>query len=331
MNWSKNKAFLTGANGSYSTDDEKGTNELTNPILNNAGNYQQAYQGGMMGSTLLGMPDYNNQGNLLHNNVGSNVMREQIFETVLFLDNSLRDCDFCGNPFVFNVKFNGIKASTEAINFTYNDEMYFYNTHVKGDRQLVLPYHYRNCRALWVNRLIMPKTVHFISEDGEYKPDLRLDKVSSSYRYLVVAIEGLPTQKRLSTNCEIGCNSWFMSLDKDCFVGASIYIPMYFNDKLVFYDSALQSLDKLTIKVLDDKCKLIYPTLDGKPFDFCVEYKKTIDRAIGYAQQKKMEKIEALMPKLRSLKKVVEYISPEIHISIALQEVMLNTIPNYQH
>ena len=78
MNWTRQKAYLTGEMGSYPTDSVRGVNGVnnikgnselsdTNGFIGSVGrsgsNYQKAYIGGMDGSMIMGPPDYNNQNN----------------------------------------------------------------------------------------------------------------------------------------------------------------------------------------------------------------------------------------------------------------------------
>src|ERR1700691_2726916 len=114
MNRSRQKAYLTGAPGSYETDVVKGQSELTdsNGFTGSSdstyvGNYNNVYRGGIDGSVALGKPDYSNPGNVFHNNIGDRVITEQLYDNRLFVDSLLSDHSVFRDPFKFTIKFNG--------------------------------------------------------------------------------------------------------------------------------------------------------------------------------------------------------------------------------
>jgi hypothetical protein len=321
MNWTRQKQYLTGKNGQYKTDHIRGTGDFSN--MDVGGNYEMAHAGGMDGSVLLGKPNFINPNNNLHNNIRENVLREQSFDNRIFIDSALRSIEYYPNPFKFDVKFDGILAKTEPVTFYYNGESYQYSHHVEGDTQIVITKGFKNVKYVNMNALIMPIFIDFLTQaDGSYKPSLKCLK---RFRYLILKIKELKSTKKYSNNQLIDGDG-FVLVQDDTFGDSNEYwIPIYNN--VSYYDSNLQNINRLSFEIYDNKGNPLVPTLDGKPHDFVTEYKKLIDRLKTINPKDSL--IDQLLPKLNSLKCIVENIFPDVHMTFNVLDCMIDTVPNH--
>jgi hypothetical protein len=339
MNISRQKAYLTGSNGSYSTDNIKGTSELMdtngfNGSLDTSyvGNYNNSYKGGMNGSVLLGQPDYTNPGNILHNNVGDRVMGEQIFDHKLFIDSSIRDYSRSPDPFKFMIKFNGIEAKTENVYVIIDGETYSYPRYLEGDTDVVMDRIFKNIKSVVINTLLLPIFIDYkTNEDGSYSPTgLKLSK--SAFKYLILKIDELTNNRCYSNNKVFGKESFIMKMDDEICIFNHRWIPI--SNNVCYPDSRLKFIDRLTVEICNDKGVRLCPTLDGKNHDFYAEYRKLINKIILLKKSNNSESIltaERLVPKLNSLKEITQYLSPELHLTFCILEPQVATFPQYRH
>jgi hypothetical protein len=339
MNISRQKAYLTGANGSYSTDPVKGISELneTNGFngsidSNYVGNYNKAYVGGMNGSVLLGQPNYLNNGDLMHNNVSERVLAEQVFDHRLYIDSSLRDYSRSVDPFKFTVKFNGTEAKTENVYVTINDETYSYPKYLDGDVDVVLDRTFKNIKSVVINTLILPIHIDYKTKpDGSYATTgFKLAK--SAFKYLILKINELTNNRCYSNNKAIGKEAFIMKMDDEICLFNHRWIPV--SNNVCYPDSTLKFLDRLTVEICNDKGVRLCPTLDGKPHDFFGEYRKIINYIISLktnGNEDSDKKINKVLPKLNSLKKITNCMSPELHISFNILEPQVSTLPQFRY
>lgn len=339
MNRSRQKAFLTGANGSYSTDPVKGSSELADTNGFNGsidsgyvGNYNNVYKGGMNGSVFLGLPDYSNPGDLLHNNVAERVLLEQVLDNKLFIDTSIRDFSKSPEPFRFIVKFNGTEAKTDDVYLNINGETFSYTKYISGDTDVVMDRIFKNIKFIAINTLILPNyIVYKTNEDGSYeKAGGKLAK--TNYKYLILKIAELSNNRCFSNNKAFGKESFIMKMHDEVCHHNHRWIPTS-KSNIVYPDSRLQVINRLTVEICDDRGVRLCPTLDGKNHDFFGEYRKLIDK-IEILQEENTKKsrheIEELMPKLRSLKDITQHLAPELHMTFGILEPQVNTIPQYR-
>jgi hypothetical protein len=285
MNYSQQKAYLTGANGKYTTDTVKGISELADTNGFNGsmssgyvGTYNMAYRGGMMGHMLMGKPDYTNKDDILHNNVGENILLEQIIDNKLFIDTSIRDYSKSSNPFKFVVKFNGIEAKTTDIGILIDGtDSYTYKKYIKGDTDVVMDRVFKNIKMVQINNLIMPNYIDYTSNsDGSYSKVGGGTLAKSKYKYLILKISELSNNRCFSNNKAFGKECFFMKMDDEICCFNHRWIPSG-NATTVYPDSNLQTINRLTIEICDDKGNVLNTTLDGEKYDFFKEYNELLD------------------------------------------------------
>jgi hypothetical protein len=339
MNRSRQKAFLTGANGSYSTDNVRGSSELAdmngfNGSIDSGyvGNYNNAYKGGMNGSVFLGNPDYSNQGDLLHNNVAERVLLEQLLDNKLFIDTSIRDFSKSVEPFRFVVKFNGTEAKTEDIYVIINGETFSYPKYISGDTDVVMDRVFKNIKIVAIDTLILPNYIAYkTNDDGSYEKDGR-QLAKTNHKYLILKIAELSNNRCFSNNKAFGKESFIMKMDDEVCHHNHRWIPAS-SSSIVYPDSRLQVINRLTVEICDDKGVRLCPTLDGKNHDFFGEYRKLIDRIEILQKEntkKSRQEIDELLPKMISLRDITQHLAPELHMTLGILEPQVNTLPQYR-
>ena len=340
MNISRQRAFLTGMNGGYLTDPVKGMNEMgdTNGFNGSidssyVGNYNTSFKGGMNGNVILNQPDYKNQTNTLHNNIGEKVIQEQYLDNKLFIDAYFRDFSKSPDIFSFIIKFNGKEAVIENVSVYIDNETYSYPKYIEGDTNVVIDRTFKNIKSVTINTLIMPNYIEYITqEDGSYKNNnVRL--IKTSYRYILLKIKELSNERCFSNNKAFGKESFMMRIDDElCYCNHRL-VPIS-NNNVSYNDSQLKTIDRLTVEICDDRGIILCPTLDGNNHDFFEEYRKTIGKILHLqsinSQYSKAE-IEKLLPKLKSLKDITEHIAPELHLTFSTLEPQINTLPQYRY
>lgn len=346
MNRSRQKAFLTGMNGTIATDKVRGVSELAetdgfnNVAPNNnsngtngmGGNYQTGFMGGMNGTMFLGQPDYSNPNNTLHNNIGNRVLLEQTFDNKIFIDASFRDYSRHCEPFKFTVKFNGTNAKTESVYIIVDGVSYSYPKYIEGDTDVVIDRVFKNVRYVNVNALILPNHITFKTDpDGSYSHN-GTSLAKTHYKYIILKINELRNGRYYSNNPALGRESFIMKMDTDICINNQIWIPIHKN--VSYFDSQLKLVDRLTVEICDDKGIRLCGKLDGKCHDFFADYRKTIDKVLHLQKlntPEAMEQIEELTPKLSSLKGITESLSPELHLTFNTIEPQIDTKPQYRY
>lgn len=326
MNRSRQAAFMTGLNGAGTSF--KGIDEL----CDSNGPYRDAFQGGMYGTVYMGNPDYMNPMNNLHNNIGDRVMLEQTFDNKIFIDTSFKDYSKHPEPFKFIVKFNGTDPTTKTISVNVNEESYCYSKYIEGESEIVFDRIFKNVKYVNVNAMILPNCVDYkTTNDGSYIPCGK-KLANSAYKYLILKIDELKNGRCFSNNQSLGKEFFIMKKDDDASHNNQIWIPIHKN--VGYFDSQLKFVDRLTVEICDDKGKRLCTTLDGKNYDFFADYRKIIDvikhlRHLNTNQAD--EQINALVPKLKSLKIITDYLAPELHLTFNTLEPQIDTKPQFRH
>jgi hypothetical protein len=335
MNWSRQKAYLTGSSGYNETDVVKGTSELadsnafTGTPNTAGGNYQHTHRGGMTGNMLLGQPNYQNTNTYLHNNINQNVLLEQTFDNKIFIDAEYKDFASHPEPYKFIVKFNGCDPTIEKIYVKVENEFYEYNKYIKGDTVIVINQIFKNVKYVNVNTLIMPTHIEFVTqEDGSYK--ISGKQIAKTHRYLVLKIDELRNSRKVSNKKSLGKECFIMKNDDNSGINNEYWIPIY--DKISYFDSNLRNIDRLTVELCDDQGRRLCTKLDGKNFDFYADYRNTIDLVKVLQDRNTSQsraRIESLTPKLESLKMITSYVSPELHLTFNTLEPQIDTQPQF--
>jgi hypothetical protein len=354
MNRATRKEYLTGRNGSYETDPVKGvtpSQQVGNqemqgmPMMqgmqmhehSNFGRTDESFRGGMTGEQLVGVPNFQNPMNTLHNNLGQSVLFEQNMDNKVFIDAEFRDTSFTDSrnqPFKFTVRFKDSEQmpNSRTVTLEYNGEVYSYKTYKKKAAEIVFPFVYHNVNFVIIDNLIMPSHIEYATQsDGSIKkiPGRRLARTQ---RYIVLKVEQLNNCKKLSNNPKIDNRCFIMKNDDTSGVNNEFYIPIH--DQLTTFQSQLPTIDRLDIDICDNKGDPLYPTLDGEIVNFHEVYIESIDELekelAKPPDEQNQNKIDRLELRLISLRQIVSCIDPELHITINNVNQQINTRVNYR-
>lgn len=274
-------------------------------------------------NVLLDSPDYKNQKNTIHNNIGMNVLEKQIFKNVLFIDSEFRDYSIYKNPFNFIVKFNGREPHITNVHAIVDNNIYTYTKYCNGDNCVLIDRVFKNIVAITIDTLFMPTSVDYKLVDGDYVPnDEQLNKFYC--KYIVLKINEIANEKHFTNNKKLGSNSFVMIYD-DINGRYGGWVPVV--DTITYPVSNLKVIDKLTIEICDERGDPFYMTLDGKSYDFYAEYCLLIDKA----KNTPGSITDADKIRLKTLKNITQYMSPELHITFSILEPQINTQPLFRH
>ena len=99
------------------------------------------------------------------------------------------------------------------------------------------------------------------------------------------------------------------------------------SDAIIYPVSNLKTIDKLTIEICGERGEPLNMKLDNKYHDFYANYCTLIDKAKNTPNDI-TETDEKL---LKTLKKITEHMSPELHITFSILEPQINTLPQFRH
>lgn len=332
MNYSNQPRYLTGIHGMQGM---QGMQDMRDTQGIQEDSYRTAYRGGMDGTTILGHPNYSNPNNTVHNNIGQNVTLEQIYNNKIFIDASYKDYSKNPDIFQFIVKLNTIQPSVDSVSVNINNMTFSYSKYISGDPNVVIDRLFPNMKKIIIDGLILPSSIDFkTTENGAYEPtDVKLAK--SQYKYIMLKINELSNARFFSNNPRLGKNTFIMVMDAAMSNYSDLWIPINVNSTHYHSpDSNLSQIDRLTIEITDDHGKKLYPTLDGKEYDFFADYRFLVDRAIQLQKintPNSITQLNELMPRLISLKNITETIVPELHITLQTLEIQINTLPRYRN
>lgn len=275
---------------------------------------------------LLSQPNYKNQNNNIHNNIGSNVLLEQIYDNKIFIDTKFKDHTKHDNPYKFIVKFNGIDPKTEMVKTIVNNNSYEYQKYIDGDTTIVIDRVFKNVKSITIDTLFMPPIIDYVTQDdGSYK-SISNAILQKRYKYLILKIHELHNDKSYSNNKSFGRESFVMKIDDDSCFSHHRWTPI--SKQICYPLSQLNNINKLTIEICDNYGNTIVPTLDNKPYDFFKEYKKIIDNFVN--NRYTPIEIVSIEPKLNSLKEIIISLYPELHMTISTLESQINTSPQFR-
>lgn len=86
-----------------------------NQMMMSRSNQHNFNMGFQTSQNLIPSQDYTNTGNLMHNNVASNIFNETLFDNMLHIDSYDRDASGYPNPFKFTVSLGGSGTSREKV------------------------------------------------------------------------------------------------------------------------------------------------------------------------------------------------------------------------
>lgn len=233
-----------------------------NPQLNN---FNNAYT---PNTVEIGQRDYQNHNEVLHNNIQSELVNEVLNEYIIHIDGADRDKTIFPNPFKYTVTLGGVGSTSsdgQSISGTPNPRV---------ERS------YRNIKQIKIKYVILPKFYKYqYTNDGTYStytiPSVTNDNPTflQNYRYLILRIKELDTDKINSTNSACRPNTFVLYKNNiysqtDSFT--DIWIPT--QPIITYADTNLKNLNKLSIDIIDPSGNQIFMKIldqnDEKKMDY---------------------------------------------------------------
>lgn len=174
--------------------------------------------------------NYQNQNNMLHNNVGDNVMNEDIVEYKLHIDSSDRDIESFKDPFSYIVTLNPTNNS-------------------KGP---TIEKEFKNIKYIKLESIILPR-YQYIQDIGI--DDFQLSQTSESHlydnRFVILQIDELEDTESRCYGTNLALTKSFARVTPDKLISKSYYTGVAFTGRIYYKNSKLKNLSKLTIRLLD--------------------------------------------------------------------------------
>lgn len=197
-----------------------------NPMFPTYNNVIDSYK---QNTPLIQRPDYKNQNNLLHNNVGDNVLNEEIIKYRINLDSTDRDPKYFKDPFKYTVTFYPNNSTPRPI---INKE-------------------FTNIKYIKLDSVILPRYTYIEKIDGDYTSNTSSESHIFDDRFVLLNIEQLEGVESRVYGTNTHLSNSFAQLIPDKLISTSHYNSIYYLGSRYFKDSGLQNLNKLTIKFLD--------------------------------------------------------------------------------
>jgi len=230
----------------------------TQMSINKSGqnNFNTAYQ---QNQQFIPAQEYTNNGQLIHNNVESNMLNENYIDYTIHVDSTDRNTSVYPNPYSFVLTFGGAGPGKNKYFDSHG------NLHVNdyvGAPDPIIDKKFRNVKNVILDKIFFPRYIGFerTGTPGNYDYSGNVT-LASRYRYVVVRIKELDNNRMFSTNNFVRDDSFVMYNDKtlgEANVGIWIASPY----KRFYLRSALKNIDKFTIEIVDPKGNLIVPTYD---------------------------------------------------------------------
>jgi hypothetical protein len=198
--------------------------------------------------------DYQNHNELTHNNVEQDIVNEVLNEYIIHIDGADRDRTIFPNPFKYTVTLGGTGA-------THADGQI-----IGGNPNPRIERNYRNIKQLKIKYVILPKFYKYnYTNDGSYSqytiPNVTTDAPSflQNYRYLILRIKELDTDKINSTNSSCRPNTFVLYKNNiysqsDAFT--DIWVPT--QPIITYANTNLKNLNKLSIDITDPSGNQIF-------------------------------------------------------------------------
>lgn len=229
-------------------------------------NYNQAFQ---PNTNFIPQMDYTNKNELMHNNINSNVMSEMITEIGVHIDSEDRDKDRFTNPFNFIITFGGVGTSSKTKHFRNGRALSNSEATITygGQPEPRIERNFMNLKYVRLKCVLLPRYVKYNvdvsgsdasgSEYRTYSTVTVGGTLSALYRYLLLRIKELDNNRYYSSGNNFRSNCFILIKDKGP-LDAITDVWISTQPLRTFYNSALKSLNRLTVELLDPSGNQIY-------------------------------------------------------------------------
>lgn len=226
-------------------------------------NFTKAFQDNFV---VIPKSSFVNDNNVMHNNLGSKLLTEQIETYMVFADGFHRNHISHCNPFNFPIEFGGTGSSEQTVwdeeldsTTNPNKPKWVKIRKIKkyqGSSGVTVGRPLRNVKFVRVVNIICPRynklEYNFSTKTFEYVKDEDEYNIGSSQRFLTLKIKELADNKKFTSGDFFKNNSYMMRVDK--FMGDVhvLWIPLN-RDTVSFKNSLLKELSKISIEIYDDE------------------------------------------------------------------------------
>lgn len=213
------------------------------------------------GSNVIPRQSFVNDNNLVHNNVGENVMTEQLETFPILINGYDRDTSAYTNPYSFPIHFGG--AGTGQYMSKDGIKVYQGTTGVNIERN------FKNVKFIKITNIVIPRynLITYDFDNTQFIYGVTGGGSNNDYdgkllnRFVVLKIKELEDNKKYSSGSFFKSDFMNFRHDRDAGGNHMFFVPIT-NDTVSFKNSLLKNLNKLTIKLYDDKDTLLTsPTL----------------------------------------------------------------------
>lgn len=238
-------------------------------------NYNKAFESN---KPMIDKIDYTNKNNLIHNNVGDNILDEHIVEYRLNIDSSDRDIRYYPDPFSFIVKFNPISSSTithEEPYLTKKDKIKktkTVQTRFEGAPMPHINKEFKNIKYIKLENVILPQfsNICIKKKEGEHrhhndnvKYEFDINSQLTIDRYVGLGIKELDTERVYSTSdgvtrIDYDGNTFtpqipFAMILPDKLLGTNFYSGVCHYGNKIYKNSMLGNISQLSIQFYDSQ------------------------------------------------------------------------------
>jgi len=256
-------------------------NSITTNNMPQNGGPNNFNKGFVVNQPMIEKMDFRNKNNLLQNNVNEDTLLEQVIEYYVNIDSMDRSLVAYPNPFKFTVTFGGMGPVTERKTFvkknfnvagTVNASKYeAKKISYEGTPGPVIDREFKNVKYLRIDYLILPRTnvIEFLDpSDVSYSfsgscPPVEYclstkdkDKIALKYKYLILRINEIRSDKILGTNRNIENDTFILYPDK--IMGAHHIMWLPTSGTRNYKNSLLDNLKKLTFEILSPKGEQLF-------------------------------------------------------------------------
>ena len=206
-------------------------------MSNNFSNVEHAFA---QNKPLINAPDFTNQQNVLHNNLGNNLLEQQITEYKIHVDSTNRDTGTFPSPFNFKIPFGS--SSSFGISKNFSKVKYVTMDH------LILP---KNI-AIDISRVTeSPVQLYPTGSTYSSSPVSSTNILTSlsSNRYIIVKIDELENSEHLGTSILSDEKTFKFIYDKNAGLDNQVWKPMH--GSVVYPSSNLFNFSRLSISLYD--------------------------------------------------------------------------------
>lgn len=192
--------------------------------------------------------NFQNQNNILHNNLNSILLNEEIREYSVMIDSKDRNYQIYPDPFNYEVKFNPLPKSREKVNgkyVTYEEPAPIINTN------------FTHVRYIKLEEVLLPiynrvRVMDVANDDGELESKLQVDtyKPLTDNLYVLLSLGGEYTDENYKSTNDVLSDS-FATVYYDCKVNNTHYFGYMSNGIKIFPQDQLAKIDKLKINFMD--------------------------------------------------------------------------------